>query len=183
MLWPADRLFAPPQIRVPDGYRLRVYNPGDKGAYLNLMKEAGFAAFTDTVFLEWQKKILPNGLFLIEHLATHQLAATTLAAHNPVDLHPYGGELGWVAGSPAHAGKGLGKAACAAVTARFISAGYERIYLKTDDFRLPAVKIYLQSGYVPFLYLDEMEDRWKAVCSALHWPFVPAQWPSSRLIS
>jgi mycothiol synthase len=98
-----------------------------------------------------------------------------MASHSPCALHPYGGELGWVAGDPAHSGKGLGLATCTAVTARFIQAGYRRIYLRTDDFRLPAIKIYLKMGYQPLLHAPDMEARWKAVCEALKMPFTPAK--------
>ena len=71
----------------------------------------------------------------------------------------------------------MGLATCAAVTARFLSAGYRNIYLKTDDFRLPAIKIYLKLGYAPFLFTPEMKARWEAVCRKLDWPFTPQEKP------
>ena len=49
-----------------------------------------------------------------------QLVATTMAVHNPTELHPFGGEMGWVAADPAHAGGAAGLAVCAAVTARLV---------------------------------------------------------------
>jgi mycothiol synthase len=177
MLWPKERLASPPVPNVPAEYTLRTYRPQDKDAYLKLMAEAGFATFNEDLLNAGLLRVLPKGLFVVEHKKTDQLAATTMATHNPIPEHPFGGELGWVAGSPAHSGKGLGKAVCAAVTARFISAGYDRIYLKTDDWRLPAIKVYFQLGYAPFLYAEGMEERWKAVCGALKFPFCPAAGP------
>ena len=99
-----------------------------------------------------------------------------MATHMPSDLHPFGGELGWVAGDPDHSGKGLGRVVCSAVVKRYLDAGYKRIYLKTDDWRLPAIKTYLKIGFGPFLFDDTMEQRWKAVCDNLNWPFIPEQW-------
>ena len=61
---------------------------------------------------------------------------------------------------------------------RFASAGYTRIYLKTDDWRLPAIKTYLKLGFIPFLFLPDMEGRWRDVCEKFSWPFTPEQWPS-----
>ena len=116
------------------------------------------------------RNLLPGGFFVIEHKASHKLVATTVAGHRHSAVHPHGGELGWVAGDPKHKGKGLGMAVCAAVTARFIQAGYEEIYLSTDDWRLPAIKVYLKLGYEPMLYADDMKGRWKAVCAKLGWP-------------
>ena len=35
--------------------------------------------------------------------------------------------------------------------------------LNTDDFRKPAIKIYLGLGYRPYLYDDDMAERWHAL--------------------
>jgi mycothiol synthase len=42
-------------------------------------------------------------------------------------------------------------------------AGYRRIYLLTDDFRLPAIRIYLALGYAPLFHTPGMQERWQAV--------------------
>jgi mycothiol synthase len=122
-------------------------------------------------------KVLPDGFFLVEHEPTRQIVATAMATHNPSPLHPFGGELGWLAGSPEHAGQHLGQVVCAAVTARFLRAGYRRIYLKTNDWRLPAIVTYLQLGYVPLLYAADMTERWQVLCAKLDWPYTPSDWP------
>ena len=101
-----------------------------------------------------------------------------MALHDHTAWHPFGGELGWVAGDPAHAGKGLGRAVSAAVTARLLDAGYRNIHLYTEDWRLAALKTYLKLGYIPFLYSAEMPDRWQAICTRLQWPFTPEAWRS-----
>jgi mycothiol synthase len=51
-----------------------------------------------------------------------------------------------------------------------LRAGYRRIYLLTDDFRLPAIKTYLRLGFVPFLFEEGMEQRWREVLRRLEWP-------------
>ena len=88
----------------------------------------------------------------------------------------FGGVGGWGAGAPPHAGRGLGLAVCAAVTARFIVIGYRHIHLYTEDWRLAALNIYLRLGYVPYLCTPEMEERWRAICGQLQWPFAPDTW-------
>ncbi len=167
MVWPEHLLAAPPAVVVPDGYVIRQFAEADFADYQRLMAIAGFDGWTEARTREAQSRILPRGFFEIEHHATLALAATAQATHNPIEQHPFGGELGWVAGDPAHKGRGLGAAVCAAATARLIAAGYENIYLRTDDFRLPAIRIYLKLGYVPFPYGDGMRERWAAVRSAL----------------
>jgi mycothiol synthase len=96
-----------------------------------------------------------------------------MAGHHPAEGHPEGGELGWVAGDPEHRGRGLGLAVCAAVVARFLGAGYRRIYLRTDDFRLPAIATYLKLGFEPYLFTEGMAERWQRVCDQLGRPFRP----------
>lgn len=181
MLWPEELLDVPPVVHVPDGYELRTFRTGDEDAYCRLMAAAGFEGWNTARLQEWLLRVIPDGLFLVESAAAdkREIVATAMATHHPLDLHPFGGGLGWVAGNPEHKGKGLGMTVCAAVTARFIRGGYRRIYLKTDDWRLPAIKIYLKLGYQPFLFLPDMETRWKDVCEKLDWPFAPRTCPSA----
>jgi len=170
MLWPESRQSDPLDLLPPSGYRLRTYIDADASGYLSVMTNAGFTYVNDEFIDTWKRRVLPDGWFLIEHIATGDLVCTAMATHNPEPLHPYAGELGWVAGSSAHAGKGLGMAVCAAVLRRFRAAGYRRVYLKTDDWRLPAIKSYLKLGFVPFLYAPDMPERWQVVCEQLDWP-------------
>ncbi len=110
------------------------------------------------------------------HEPSGEIVATAMGLHDHSEQHPFGGELGWVAGDPTHAGQGLGITVCAAVTARLIAAGYRNIHLYTEHWRLAALKTYLKLGYVPFLYLLEMPERWRAICAQLGWPFTPEMW-------
>jgi mycothiol synthase len=170
MVWPRQRLQQPPTVTVPPGYLLRTYQPGDEPGYYKLMALAGFPEWNDAYLTEWIGRILPEGWFMAMHEATGEIVATAMACYDHTDLHPFGGALGWVAGNPAHAGKGLGAAVSAAATTRLIAAGYRDIHLDTEDERLTALKIYLTLGYQPFLYSPAMKGRWQAVYDKLNWP-------------
>lgn len=178
MVWPKHLVHSPPDVNPPSGYELRTYKSGDEPGFFKVMALAGFQGWDAEALQPWLARILPNGWFLIAHQATGEIVATAMTTHNPSALHPFGGELGWVAADPAHAGQGLGLTVCAAVTARFIAAGYRNIYLRTDDFRLPAIKTYLKLGYLPFLFAPGMPERWQTVCEKLNWPFTPQNWPA-----
>ena len=177
MVWPQDRLHALPDPQVHPDYELRFYQPGDETAWYTVMALAGFTGWNQERVDALLQSVLQDGWFLAYHRATGELAASAIACHQPHALHPFGGALNWVAGHPAHQGKGLGWSVCAAVTARLLRAGYKNIYLLTDDWRLPAVKIYLKLGYQPFLFAPDMQARWEAVCAQLNWPFTPEVWP------
>ncbi len=62
------------------------------------------------------------------------------------------------------------------MTARFLRAGYFNIYLRTDDFRLPAINVYLNLGYLPFLCATDMSRRWVEVFKKLERPCRPEEW-------
>jgi mycothiol synthase len=163
MNWPAERLGDSLKLDLPEGYLLRNFQSGDTEAYINLMKSAGFNEWNNETFNSVIEKAIPNGLFFIEHIESSEIVGTTVGSNNPTKYFPNGGELGWVAVNPSHCGKGLGCIVCAAVTKRFLELGYREIYLLTDDFRLPAIKIYLNLGYVPFYYLPDMKKRWENI--------------------
>jgi|GEM_PF-109654 len=171
MAWPKNRLKAPPAWSLPKGYILRTYQPGDDAAYIRLMHNAGFKGWDKKTVQSTLSRSLPNGLFFVVERKTSVLAATTVATHGSLSGHPFGGELGWVACDPEHRGKNLSYVTCAAVTKRFLDAGYTDIYLCTDDFRLPAIKIYLKQGWVPCFHAPDMAGRWRAVCEKLGWNF------------
>jgi predicted dehydrogenase/ribosomal protein S18 acetylase RimI-like enzyme len=159
-----------PVPHVPHGYEMRQYREADEAEYLALMAKAGFKTWDHEQMARTLRSVLPGGFFLIVHAATGKIVATAMAQHKPTDLHPFGGEMGWVAADPDHKARGLGRAVTAAATARLTQAGYRSIYLLTDDFRLPAIAIYLRLGFEPFLYADGMAERWKAVRGKIRHP-------------
>jgi mycothiol synthase len=173
MLCPARLLQSPPAPQLPDGYELRCYAEADEAAYCALMAAAGFENWHHERLEQVKATILRDGFFVIVHRATGKLAATAMTHHNPTPRLPYAGELGWVAADSGHAGRGLGLAVCSAVVCRFAHAGYKTVYLKSDDFRLPAIKTYLKLGFQPFLWTPDAEARWRRVCETLRMPLLP----------
>jgi mycothiol synthase len=133
------------------------------------MAGAGFAGWDRDRLARTVRMVLPEGFFVIEHRATARLVATAMACHRPSERHPYGAELGWVAGDADHKGKGLGLAVCAAATGRLIRAGCRNIYLLTDDWRLAAIKTCLKLGFRPLPHAEGMADRWRKVCEKPAW--------------
>lgn len=161
MRWPEGK--PAPETRLPSGYELRQFSPSDLEAYQSLMEIAGFGRWDESRIRTTHQRTLEAGMFLVEHLPSRKIVATALANPAPSDRYPHGGELGWVAADPAHSGKGLGKAVCAAVVRLFQSRGYKTIYLSTDDWRLPAISLYLSMGFIPDLFKQDMQQRWDSV--------------------
>jgi mycothiol synthase len=172
MLWPSG--MQPTRFSPDSGYLLRQWHAGEENAHAQLMHAAGFNTWTAAQLKGvWLAKILKDGFFIIEHSSTRTLAATAMATHAPRPSHPGGAELGWVAGDPCHAGKNLGMVVCSAATWCMWNAGYTRMYLLTDDARLPAIRTYLKLGWQPRICNSEHRDRWQAVCASLSLPYSP----------
>ena len=68
---------------------------------------------------------------------------------------------------PYAAGKGFSKYVVNACLEYMLAHEVKIAELTTDDFRLPAIKTYLELGFEPVIDDEEMESRWKAVMENL----------------
>ena len=176
LVWPEHLLDSPPPIQLPPGYSLRAYLPGDESRFFEVMELAGWPGWNEKKLQPWRERLLPQGWTMAIHERSDEIAASAMALHDCCEFGPPGGEIGWIVADPDHWGKGLGLAVSAAATARHIETGCRHIHLYTEDWRLAALKTYLTLGYVPFLYAPNMLERWRMVCTQLHWPLTPEQW-------
>jgi len=150
--------------RLPEEYSLREFRAGDEHAYDDLFH----LAFADEGrFPETLARTLPGGFFVVEHLPSQDLVASCVAMHGSSSPRHQAGQLGWLVTDPSHTRRGLGRAVCAAVINRFIQEGYECPFLGTEDFRIPAIALYLSLGWRPYIYRDDMAPRWRMIYSAL----------------
>jgi mycothiol synthase len=170
MIWPLSRPQGPLLYPVPGGYSLRAYRQGDAGAYIGLMRRAGFSQWDESKAQRVFDTMYPGGVYFVVRSAGGALVATAAAQDQPHHVHPAGGEMGWVAADPDHRGQGLSYVVVSLATRRLLAEGHQDVYLRTDDARLPAIRVYLNLGFVPFLYLPDMARRWQAVCAALDMP-------------
>lgn len=157
-------------VKINGKYLMRQYNPEDKEKYFRLLEKSEMGVCPLDY---WLLHILPGGFFVVEHIESGDLAGACFASHQSRQAHPFGGNLGWLAVDPDHRGNKIGVALVASVLDRLLDAGYSRIYLETHDFRLAAIKIYLNTGWLPFLYKEGMEKRWKEIYENLKIDFRP----------
>ena len=76
------------------------------------------------------------------------------------------GYVHMVACAPEYRGRGIGRAMLSYSLEILEQRGCPYIYLTTDDFRLAAIKTYLDAGFLPVLRPDPEADaktRWEAV--------------------
>ncbi len=156
-------LESPPQVSIPAGYILRRLQFGEEEAYAVLMSAAGFEGVTKHEAEARMRRVIPGGFFVVEHEATGRLVATAMAGHAPTIGRANAGVLDWVAAHPEHSGRGLGRTVVSAVMRLMVERGYTDVYLLTDDFRLPALAVYLALGWEPSFEGEGMRERWDAV--------------------
>lgn len=107
--------------------------------------------------------ISPERIFYITD-PEGKYVATAIARWWSEEKH---GGLHMVETRPEYRGLGLGRAICTVAVAALDELGTVRDRLSTDEFRIPAIKIYLSLGFVPWLYEDDMYDRWVGVMKGL----------------
>tara|TARA_Y100001936_G_scaffold48019_1_gene46667 strand:- start:8293 stop:8898 length:606 start_codon:yes stop_codon:yes gene_type:complete len=158
------------------GYELRLVRVDDLQSY-----SATFAtAFNDpSPFGDLMKHSLPEGFFVVEHLPTRTVIASSAAAVYQKSQHPDGHSLQWVIAHSEHRGAGAGQATVAAATRVLADHAPTYSYLSTDDFRIPAISIYLKLGWQPLLFQDDQITRWQRIFGILGKKFDESGCPTS----
>ncbi|MYA60420.1 MAG: GNAT family N-acetyltransferase [Chloroflexi bacterium] len=164
-----------PDIVLPIGYSSRPYRSGDVASWADSLRQGGFTDWTETRVAEYLKNTeRKEGSGLVEFGG--RIVAATFASrlgnqpHNPgnVVAEPSNiGILDFVVTHPEHRGRGLGKATCTAVAKFLVARGCTTIELGTDDWRLPAIHVYLSMGFQPVINRNDMPGRWAAVIEKL----------------
>lgn len=159
-----------PRLQWPEGYHLRPFKEGDQPAW-NAMMDAAFDRAPGSTNFDKEMKADPEfraeRVLIVEHDGA--AAATASAWFRP----RFGADCGyvhWVGTHPAHRGKRLGYWASLAALKVMKTEGRGRAVLHTDDFRYPALRIYLEMGFVPLLDHESQRERWRAVLHELQWP-------------
>ena len=154
-----------PPVVVPDGYALRCFRPGDEQAWATLMAGNGelgeWNVEKAAAYFAADSRMPLDGAFFITvdgvPVATAQLHLKPGGTYAPTP------EVGWVAVHPAHQGRRLAAVVSLAVMHYAAAQGHREVYLLTDDWRLAAVKTYLNLGFEPWLVDATAPERWRAV--------------------
>lgn len=166
----------PSVTKLPPGYLLRQVKLEDQHSYAQTFQ----TAFDDpSPFGDLMKHSLPRGFFVVEHAPTGTVVAASTAAVYKKSQHLDGHSLQWVVSHSGHRGTGAGQATIAAATQVLADQAIKYSYLSTDDFRIPAISIYLKLGWKPLLYQVDQILRWATIFELLGKPFTEKDWPTS----
>ncbi len=153
-----------PPIVLPQGYSVRTYKEGDGPYWESIIGESFGRKFDFEEHMRKNKAYMPERIFFL--CCGGEPVATASAWHRD-EIGSITGSMHMVGILKAHAGRGLGYWVSLAALYRMRDEGRIRSVLRTDDFRLAAVKTYLKLGYEPILVDDSQDKRWRDVFSKI----------------
>ncbi len=156
-----------PPVRLPEGCALRSYRPGDDAHWVRIIAES-FGEEADHISFEQRMRtdpaFRPERVFFITK--DDDPVATASAYYKPTE-DPAAGVLHYVGVLTEHHGRKLGYWVCLAALHRMAAEGRAAAWLSTDDFRAPAIKTYLNLGFLPLLVHENQRERWRRVLAGM----------------
>lgn len=153
-----------PDEHLPDGLKLRTFLEGDVAGWAELM--TGSIGMWDEALTRRQFLAEPGvegeGIFFLIRGADYVATATDKRLSLP-DV----GYLHMVAVAPAHRGRRFGRCISLAALRHMYQRGCREALLDTDDYRLPAIRTYLDLGFMPDMVEADHFERWRMVMGEL----------------
>ena len=156
-----------PAAAPPAGYSVRRFREGDQRAWEEIVGEsfgAAAGAYTFAGSVRAKPSYLPERVFFLAR--GEELVATATALRHG-ELRDLRGYLHMVAVRPGHQGRRLGYSVSLAALGQMAREGARQAILRTDDFRLAAVKTYLRLGFQPLLVHENQRRRWLVVLAEI----------------
>lgn len=164
-----ERLDRLPELNLPAGYSERGFQEGDEAAWERIIGDSFGGERKFDKQMKHDPEFRPERVRFIcfggEPIATASAWYNEEWGANTGCLHMVG-----IVSS--QAGKGLGTSISLAAMHQMKREGCSRAVLRTDDFRIPAIKSYLKLGYQPHVVHDNQPERWRAIGEKLGIPLM-----------
>jgi len=169
-------LDAVPVLPWPDGFAVRTYRPGDAGLWTDIWSEADpFGPMDPGMFFQAFGDDLPaleRRCYFVENEAGAAVATIASWYNRTYHGDDYG-QIHWVATRKPYWGRGIGKAMLSHALVE-MGQWHDKAFLGTQTLRLPAIKLYLDLGFVPDLDYPGAREAWREVKAALQHPVLEA---------
>lgn len=158
------RLFDTPieELTLPEGYSFSHFVPGkDEHAWCECLRGGALIdgrsdeqAYRDEI-INFHDIVPENDIMFLDYNGEHIGTATGFIykESNMGDMHQVGIRADF-------RGRGLGKYLCYIVLKNLKERNAKFVALTTGESRVPAVKSYLNAGFLPVEYAEGMIDRW-----------------------
>jgi mycothiol synthase len=155
---------------LPAGYTLRQAGATDEPSLAATLTAAFGDAWTpERVRRELTAAPEVRAVYVIDH---EGYVVATASSRVPLAQFPGAGCVHWVATHPDHTRRGLGQVLLLRLLRDFQARGETQAVLQTDDFRLPAIRAYLQCGFIPVYAVrdEDHRERWSAIFQQMFQP-------------
>jgi mycothiol synthase len=153
-----------PPVQLPEGYAVRYYRPGDEDAWNAIIHEGFSPNYDFDKHMATDPEFRPERVWFI---TKNDIPVATASAWLHPMFGPHTGTMHMVGTISGHQGKRLGYWVSLAALNRFVVEGRIDVMLNTNDFRLPAIKIYLNLGFEPVLVHENQRSRWSSILQTL----------------
>ena len=157
-----------PQFPIPEGFAIRNYRRNEGHIWTRIQQAAEPYINID------------NGLFMREFkrdllaMEDRSFYLTTDTGEEIGTITAWWqdngwGQIHWVAVHPDYQGRGLSKPMMSVAMSR-LKQSHERCFLGTSTGRIPAIKLYLDFGFMPDRTHENSREAWTEVASVLEHP-------------
>ena len=154
-----------PAYTVPEGYVVRGYQPGDEESWMELLNAGEYGSDWDRTRFDEYLTGPERATGSVVVTKNDRVVAATFASIEVGRENT--GRVDFVTSHPDARGLGLGRVVCTGVVTYLVGRGYEQVILYTDDWRLPAIGLYLSMGFEPQMTRSDMPERWRRVIEQL----------------
>lgn len=153
-------------ITLSEQYKIRCESkPGDRKAWERIITEAFKEPYSYSLMTD-DKAYRPERVLFVTDV--NDVPVATAAAWEPGAFPADCALMHMVGVLPEQSGHNLGLHASLAAMKQAKKEGFARMTLRTDDFRIPAIKIYLRLGFLPVIIHENQIQRWKDILSLIN---------------
>ncbi len=165
-----------PDVALPEGFHIRPMRPDEGALWTDIWRDADAYASVDQGTFDRQfghdRQALGWRGFMVENEKGVAVATITAWYNRTYQGEDYG-QIHWVAVRESCWGRGLAKAMLSHALER-MAQWHDKAFLGTQTKRLPAIKLYLDFGFVPDLRHDGARAAWREVRARLDHPVLTA---------
>lgn len=146
------------EAELPEPYKIRCENSlSDHKAWERIITESFREKFSYSIMTD-DKFYKPERVLFVTD--ANDVPVATAASWDSDDYPDDYAVMHMVGVLPEHSGHRLGLHVSLAAMKQAKKEGFARMVLRTDDFRIPAIKTYLRLGYMPAITHESYIERW-----------------------